>query len=487
MFCYDTETLRESDRTLPTPFQLMLDATGEQRELSCTAILRHLPGKRIVCRGGWHHHQPVVAKIFLAPSGAKRHYQRELQGIEALRSAEIPTPAILYKGTLADGKAPLLLFQEMQGYQNLTERLATLSNADDRLATMQPVVQLIGRLHEAGFGQRDIHPGNFLLSDNDVVIIDGDDIEGNGRHPLSRQKSLSNIALFFAQFYPQFDTIVPQLVDVYGNCRNWPIHPGIYTDIQKKIRRWRDWRQKKYLQKTKRACTAFVVQKAWHRFMACDRTWYSPSMQNLLNDPDTYIKTGTILKDGNTATVAKVTIASQTLVVKRYNIKNRWHALRRCLRPSRGMVSWKNAHRLLFLGIHTPRPLAVIEERWGVLRKRAYFIMAYLPGKTINQIIRAKIGNPQATNDCFNQLEVLLKQLAAAQIIHGDFKATNFLISTGQLYLVDLDGMHSHRSSSAFQMAFHKDLNRLQRNWNDLPHINQQFTIRLRDFIQGNG
>ena len=79
--------------------------------------------------------------------------------------------------------------------------------------------------------------------------------------------------------------------------------------------------------------------------MVCDRKWYSPAKQHLLDDPDTYIKTGTILKDGNSATVAKITIDSQTLVIKRYNIKNLRHALRRCLRPSRTMVSWTNAHR----------------------------------------------------------------------------------------------------------------------------------------------
>jgi tRNA A-37 threonylcarbamoyl transferase component Bud32 len=474
MLCYDTETLRVSGRTLPTPFQLLLDTSEEQRALTCTAILRHLPGKRLVCRGVWHQRQQVVTKIFLAASGAKRHYQRELQGIEALRSTEIATPAILFKGTLADGKAPLLLFQEMQGYQNLAERLATANTTDDRLAVMRPVIQCIARLHVAGLWQRDIHPGNFLLSGNEVMMIDGDDIEGNGRQPLSQQKSFSNIALFFAQFYPQFDAIVPPLVGVYGTCRNWPIDPGTYSAIQKKIRRWRAWRQAKYLKKTNRSCTAFVAQKAWHRFMACDRAWYSPSLQHLLSDPDAYIKTGTILKDGNTATVAKVTMGSQTLVVKRYNIKNYRHALRRCLQPSRAMVSWQNAHRLLFLGIRTPRPIAVIEERWGIFRRRAYFIMAYLPGETLDKIIHAKIDDAQAIENGFDHLATLIKQLAAAQISHGDFKATNFLVSSSQLHLLDLDGMTAHRITGAFKRAFRKDLVRLRQNWPDLPNLSSR-------------
>jgi tRNA A-37 threonylcarbamoyl transferase component Bud32 len=474
MPCYDTQTLRLKGRALPTPFGLVLDAAEEHRKLECTTIHRNLPGKRLVCSGTWHRRLPVVAKIFIEPSGAERHYQRELQGIKALEDAQIPTPKLLFRGTLADGLAPLLLFQKMEGFETLTERLATRTNPDERLATLRPAIESIARLHAAGLRQRDIHPGNFLVSANQVMIIDGDDIEPPYHGPLPQKESMSNLALFFAQFYPEFDTIVPPLLNIYGDCRDWPLNSETREAIKQEILRWRDWRQKKYLRKIQRSCSAFIVKKDWSRFMACDRAWYSPSLQPLLANPDKYINIGTILKDGNTATVAKITIESQTLVVKRYNIKNHRHALRRCMRPSRAMVSWRNAHHLCFLGITTPQPLAVIEERWGGLRKRAYFIMAYLPGETIDQIIRAKINNPQAIEACLDQLEALLKQLAKAQISHGDFKATNFLISLGQLYLVDLDGMHSHRNPAKFNHAFRKDLQRLQRNWRDFPKVNRQ-------------
>lgn len=477
---YDTQSLRLKGRALPTPFDLVLNAKEKRQGLECTAILRHLPGKRLVCSGTWHRRQPVVAKIFLDPSGAERHYQRELQGINALMTACIPTPALLFQGTLADGLAPLLLFQKMEGFETLSERISTITNTNDRIETMRPVVELIARLHVTGLRQRDIHPGNFLLSANEVMIIDGDDIEPPCHGPLPQKESMSNLALFFAQFYPEFDTIVPQLLTIYGNCRDWPLISEIQEAIKLEILRWRDWRQKKYLRKIQRSCSAFIVKKNWSQFMACDRAWYSPAVQKLLAHPDTYIDTGTILKDGNTATVAHVAIDSQPLVIKRYNIKNTRHALRRCLRPSRAMVSWKNAHRLRFLGIATPRPLAVIEERWGGLRKQAYFIMTHLSGQTIDHVIRNAINDSQALEGYLDQLAVLLKQLAAAQISHGDFKATNLLVSSGQLYLVDLDGMQTHRSSSSFRRAFHKDLMRLQRNWHDLPQVIQQLSERLQ-------
>ena len=480
MPCYDTQTLRLKGRTIATPFRLVLKAAEEHQELECTAILRNLPGKRLVCSGTWNHRQSVVAKIFIDPSGAERHYQRELRGINALENAQIPTPKLLFRGTLVDGLAPLLLFQKMEEFETLSERLSTMISPDDRLATLRPAVESIARLHNAGLKQRDIHPGNFLLSANQVMIIDGDDIEFPCHGPLPQKESMSNLALFFAQFYPGFDPLVPSLLTIYGNCRDWQLNSEIREAIQQEILRWRDWRQKKYLRKIQRSCSAFIVKKNWSQFMACDRAWYSPAVEKLLDHPDTYIDAGTILKDGNTATVAHVSIGSQTLVIKRYNIKNTRHALRRCLRPSRAMVSWKNAHRLRFLGIATPRPLAVIEERWGGLRKRAYFIMTHLSGQTIDHAIRDAINDSQALESYLDQLAELLKQLAVAQISHGDFKATNFLVSSGQLYLVDLDGMQTHRSSSSFQRTFHKDLLRLQRNWHDLPQVIRQLSERLQ-------
>lgn len=483
MRCYDTQRLRLKGRELSPPFQLVLDAEPSCRNLTCTAILRHLPGKRLVC-AGHRNHQPCVAKIFLDPSGCERHYQRELSGIKALQAARIPTPELLFEGRLAEGHAPVLLFRQMTAYEDLTKRLAKTDKPQECLGALRLAVKAIARLHAAGLKQRDIHPGNFLLSTHSVMIIDGDDIESPpGAIPLSPSESLSNLALFLAQFYPSFDDLLPDLVTVYAASRNLPETNRLQEIVRSETQRWRKWRLKKFIPKTQRSCTAFHVQKSWRRFVAWDREWYSPTWQPLIENPDSFIESGTILKAGNSATVAKITIGAQMVVVKRYNIKNAGHALRRCLRPSRAMVSWKNAHRLRFLGINTPRPLAVIERRWGFLRQRAYFIMAHMGGVTLEQALHEAVRAQQAVEGRLDELVALLEQLATARISHGDFKATNFLLSAGRLYLADLDGMRAHRSHASFKKAFHRDLKRLLHNWQNLPLVNQRLAKRLEQFI----
>ena len=94
----------------------------------------------------------------------------------------------------------------------------------------------------------------------------------------------------------------------------------------------------------------------------------------LLKDLDGAIRNGVLIKDGNSATIARVEVDCQQWVIKRYNIKNFWHWLKRCWRPSRAAVSWRNAHLLEQLGIETPAPIAMLEQRWGWLRGRAYYV-----------------------------------------------------------------------------------------------------------------
>jgi tRNA A-37 threonylcarbamoyl transferase component Bud32 len=485
---YDTQALRHEGRNLSVPFQLSVGTADDkiERTLTCTSILRHLPGKRLVCSGTRADGAPVVAKVFLDPSAAERHYRRELKGIEALQTAEIPTPELLFEGRLVDGQAPVLLFREMRGFLSLAELLEQ-SNAENRLETLRPAVKSIARLHVAGLKQRDIHPANFLLSGNRVMIIDGDDIEKMGAAPLHKRDSLSNLSLFFAQFHPVFDAMVPPLMDVYCNCRQWAPQHTLIQEVNDAVLKWRAWRLKRFLAKTRRSCTAFIVQKQWRRFMACDREWYSPACQPLLDDLDAFIEGGTILKAGNSATVSRITIDGQAVVVKRYNIKSLSHALRRGPRPSRAMVSWENAHRLRFWGINTPQPLAVIEERWGTLRKRAYFIMAYQPGETIDEAFRRAVDDPRSVDGLLDQLGDLLKQLAVARISHGDCKATNFLLSSNGLNLVDLDGMRAHCFKTTHRRSFRRDMQRLSRNWQDLPQVQRGLATRIAEALEAIG
>ena len=185
----------------------------------------------------------------------------------------------------------------------------------------------------------------------------------------------------------------------------------------------------------------------------------------LLTDLDAAIDSGHIYKTGGAATVARVEHGQHTLVIKRYNIKNTLHWLKRFWRPSRAWQSWREGHRLSVLGIATPQPLAVIENRWCGLRGRAWLISEYCGEQDIIDRLAAYQEGDETPEAEINALIELLNALIREKISHGDLKGHNILWHQQRCYLIDLDAMQQHHSMRSFTRAYLKDRTRLLRNW----------------------
>jgi tRNA A-37 threonylcarbamoyl transferase component Bud32 len=184
-----------------------------------------------------------------------------------------------------------------------------------------------------------------------------------------------------------------------------------------------------------------------------------------LAHPDTAIATGHLYKTGGAATVARVEQGQRTLVIKRYNIKNVMHWFKRFWRPSRAWHSWRAGHRLSVLGIATPQPLAVLENRWLGLRGSAWLISEYCG----EQDIIARLATYENTG-VMPEAEIvalvqLLNALIREKISHGDLKGHNILWHQQRCYLIDLDAMQQHHHRRSFSRAYSKDRTRLLRNW----------------------
>jgi len=155
-------------------------------------------------------------------------------------------------------------------------------------------------------------------------------------------------------------------------------------------------------------------------------------------------------------------------VVKRYNIKNVRHWLRRCWRPSRALHSWREAHRLDMLDIATPRPLAVVEARRFGLRGRAYLVTEHCDGPDLLAFFAPYVDNNPDTpppEAAVAALVELLASLQRARISHGDMKGNNLIWRDGRWWLIDLDAMRQHRCARTGVRAYHRDRARLLRNF----------------------
>ena len=455
-----TARLRDAGRTPPVDLSLPL-AAG--KPLLIRQWLRILPGKRLVGRGEWNGQQ-VLAKLFIA-TGAERHWQRESVGILALQRAGITTPALLDSGELPGGGRYLLTeyLPGAQSLQQLWERLPDRSpGSPEAVAILQGALEAIAAMHAQGLAQTDLHLGNFLQDAQQLYVIDGDAIEAKGPgKPLGLPMAQSNLALFFAQLMPQWDQQVDHLLQSYLACH--PL-PGLQSQhLLMDIHAQRQIRLDGFLDKTLRDCSQFAVERSCNRFAVVLRS-EQETLASLLAEPDSVFNGKPLLKDGGSSTVTRATVGGREMVIKRYNIKGFGHWLTRFWRPSRAWNSWLAAWRLEFLGIATPRPLAMIERRIGPWRRQAWLISEYCPGPNLLQQLGetgAAIPDPMTADALLGTFN----QLVAASISHGDFKATNLLWHDRQVVLIDLDVMQAHRSEAGRRKAWAKDRARFIRNW----------------------
>ncbi|MEF8697831.1 MAG: lipopolysaccharide kinase InaA family protein [Candidatus Accumulibacter sp. UW20] len=454
----DARRLQAVGRHPALPFCVAL---ADGRRLTMLRLLRLLPGKRLVGEADFAGRR-VLAKLFVGKRGEK-HGQQERSGLEALLLAGVATPELVAAMPMVGGGYAVLtaFLDQAESVADAWARVAGGAPGDgEALALLEPVLQVVGRLHASGLLQEDLHLGNFLLQAGRLWVIDGDALRVIGRRqPLAAAPATANLAVLLAQLPAAWDEETAALLPAYaaGSGAAWPP----LAALRETVKQVRACRLQDILAKSVRDCTRFAVEHTFTRFSAVLRE-EARRLAGVLGDPDGFIDRGCVLKDGGTCTVARAIVGDQPLLIKRYNLKNRGHALGRAWRPSRAAHSWREAHRLQFLGIPTPAPLALIEERLGPLRRRAWLISEFCPGDDLASHLAATREPPA------DEAAAILDLFAAmhrARISHGDLKATNLLWHAGQVSLIDLDTVVQHRSPTAHARAWRRDRARLLRNW----------------------
>lgn len=205
-----------------------------------------------------------------------------------------------------------------------------------------------------------------------------------------------------------------------------------------------------------------------------------PVIEQFADQPTSVMARGRVLKHDATTTVALVPGDECGWVIKRYNTKNLWHALRRQLRTSRALNCWWAAAWLRDASIDTPRPVAVLEERyWRVLRGRSYLVCKFIDGETLDKVLgRQALEGPVGHDELIAQAAGIIRRLREHGIVHGDLKATNFVVQGGRVFLLDLDAAR-RASGRRLAAGLDKDLRRFLRNWDDQPTLAQAFRQRL--------
>ena len=462
MTLFSSAELITMGRHIPTPFSISVETEQGAVELKIDSLLRTVPGKRLVALSTWRD-RTVILKLFISSSRWKRGMLKDIEGINRLKQASIPSPNLLLQTTTSDKNAGVLIIEYLRQGVSLAALFDEAKGEEGKAEILQMGVKAVADCHQAGLWQDDSHLDNFMLCRGIVYVLDGADIKSKGS-TLDIDTRLNNFALFLAQFPVSQDKHWRGLFDQYSKQA-----PGLSLDdavgFEKKIIEARRRRLGAYERKLTRSTTANRCEQGSNFFYIYDRSIHSPELDRFIADPDSFIKGQKLLKDGNSSTVAMIKINECNYVLKRYNIKSFWHGISRAFRPSRAHHSWRNASVLEMLGVATAHPYLYLEERvlW-LFRRRAYFLCEYIEGHDLGTAWeKQELENTES--EVVELFRGLFKIMADYRISHGDMKATNFLLKDNRLFVLDLDVMTRNTSRRNFTEKFSKDLERFRKNW----------------------
>ncbi len=445
-------SFKKGEETISLPFDLDI----ENKSYRCTQILRLLPSKRLVVKACDEAGYSFLIKIFIKQSKGERELAREKRGYQLIKQTDIDVPELMFTNDTHPDYC-VIAYQYLEGSVPFANTNEIVLMYDDDLIAMAAA------LHNAGLLHSDFHLDNILIADNKLYLIDLASIYADKNvQSVGKENSLANLAVLIVQFKPGEQKVLMSKLQQYYQQRGWQY--GVEEQKEFKIRVKQAWQKRKtnYLKKCFRKCTMTAYKKTFRQEYAFYRPFFDKEGESFVKQIEQLIATGQVLKAGNSATVVAINYAGKDLVIKRYNMKSFWHLLKRCYRPSRAAISWRNGRLLQLLGVATPAPLGFIERRYGWFRSTAYFICE----KSEGQEMLATFNQRMPSEKELAQIKNLFDVFKEYKISHGDFKASNLLIKeNGEIELIDLDSMQECLNVQSFQRRFEKDKVRFLRNW----------------------
>ncbi|MZR62632.1 hypothetical protein [Alcanivorax sp. DP30] len=417
-----------------------------ERSCKVIALLRFFPGRRAVFVARFEG-QKVILKLFTNDPKAQAERQEEELVLRGLKAKGLAAPAIV--ASLDEGNERALVLQHL-GRQSAKALLGTLAEGEVA-GLVEALVALTGKMHAAGAMQEDIHLENFIFHDGCWHVIDAGGVVLSER--FSRKARLKNLALLLAQFPPLGLPPAERILACYQQDISVP-------ELVATLRQVREKRLRSLVKKSLRDCTDFVSVGAG-ALKGMARREDRALVDTLLADGlDALLEKGERLKDGNSATVGRVTIQGETLVIKRYNVKSAMKRLGRQFR-SRARNSWMNAAYLGLVNVATPQAVCFLSLRKGGLKDREYLVCRNVSGEMLPVI--SEQGGP-LRESALRQMADFFVTMELMRFSHGDSKYTNFIFQNGALQVLDLDGMERNPGGRlARELAYQRE--RLFKSW----------------------
>jgi tRNA A-37 threonylcarbamoyl transferase component Bud32 len=426
--------------------------------------------KQYLCRST----RDFLKRLF-RPSPAKRSFRASIM----LQNNGFDAPIIT--GLFERRTGPLLidnllLTGEVKNAKSMVQCLSDMSRTfcKDTLLRKRSLIECfgetVGKMHNKGIFHGDLRLGNVLVQQKKEAwrffFLDNERTKKFQRLPARlRLKNLVQINMF------QENIINTERMRFFRKyCSQNSLTKKTEKDLAKHVLKKTEQRlgnrknptksMKKYLRTNKK----YLRIKADRCLGVFDRSFcQEPDALNFVRNIYTLMELGDYLKKGDTSSVSHSVWNNRNIVTKQYIYRGFFHSLRHTIKRSRALRGWLNGHRLLNLGIPTPKPLAYLEKRRGLLVWESYLVTEYVDGRNLSELEQDTKVPQQRLSRITGQIEELLGRLAKHRISHGDLKHTNILITQNGPILTDLDSMRVHRLKGIYKLERAKDIARFKK------------------------
>jgi tRNA A-37 threonylcarbamoyl transferase component Bud32 len=194
---------------------------------------------------------------------------------------------------------------------------------------------------------------------------------------------------------------------------------------------------------------SFTTRRSFSRVAYCHTALPADLVEILWTAPESLLDRGEVLRCKGARRTVRMEWNDQPFVLKRY-VEPTWrHAAKQLISQSRAAATWKFTHRLADAGIATPRPVARIENRFGLLRLDSYLMYPYVEGHTLRSYFADEAKQTVSMSERIRQqVHELWARLQELKVSLGDAHSGNFVVCPeGQVWLIDLDKSRFHRAA----------------------------------------
>ena len=407
-----------------------------------------------------------AVKSVFAPSKAKKEWNNGL----LLLKKQIPTPepvAVGERRRFGAIKDCYIITRAIPDSVTGKERLITLRQSPEGNRSvnkglfLKKLISYVKSLHVSGLYHGELHAENVLVgkNDSDFYLIDLGRVICREKTPTAWKVYDLSRLLYSILDVCTPDEITSAIDDYAGDMSNTGSKKSFHTAVFGQIRRIK---QRHWGGKTKKCLKNNALFKTMtHNKYVINmrREWDITSLEGLLGrHTDSLMKNGdNVIKFSHKTAITSLPLSDESnklVCIKEYRYPSAFKKIFYPFFSSPARKAWFAAHGLIAADVHTPKPIALIEEkRTGMIKKSFFITEGLFDCRPCYKYIRDTFGNRAAfpvKRRFAACLAASFRQLHDAAIYHGDLKESNIMVrelpDAWDFFYIDLDCVYFNKN-----------------------------------------